>query len=120
MPLEEREAIFLMVPHHQYEEARRFYEEGLDLPLQEEAGVDGVRSFLVGDRELKLVSVPGPLVETYTGLSFHVHRLSDFVRHLVQDGYLHRDFLSRIDETTSQLEICDPAGNRLLFLQETH
>jgi hypothetical protein len=121
MATAERETtISVLVPHHQYLEASRFYEDGFGLALDDVSDGNGIHRFLVGNWAIRLVPISGPLVDTNTGITLHVHRLHDFVSYLVVDGYLPPDILSGLDYTTSKLEVCDPAGNRLTLLQETH
>jgi len=118
--VERETTISVLVPHHQYMEASRFYEDGFGLVLDDVSDGDGIHRFLVGNWAIRLVPILGPLVDRNTGITLHVHRLHDFVSHLVENGYLPPDILSGLDYTTSKLEVCDPAGNRLTLLQETH
>ena len=114
------EAISLMIPAHRFGEALRFYGEGLDLESSRVADGTGARAFLIGDQEIWLVPTQAPLLQSFTGVRFHVHRLRDFIVHLVEDGHLRREILEGLDASTADLEISDPGGNKILISEERH
>jgi catechol 2,3-dioxygenase-like lactoylglutathione lyase family enzyme len=63
--------VHLMMPANKFAEAVKFYVEGLG--LKSDTAEAGSIMFVVGRQKIKLVPVPGPLLQRHTNLSLHVH-----------------------------------------------
>ena len=105
----------LMMPADRLADAVEFYSEGLG--LESEPAEAGSIMFVVGSQHIKLVPMPGPLLQRHTNLSLHVHGLHECVRHLVSTGRIPRSDLARSANAHGRFEISDPGGNIISLVE---
>lgn len=110
-----KKTISLMVPKDRMEATVQFYTDGLG--LQEEKRRDGIKTYLIaGQQRIKLVALPGRLLETRTSLRFHIHGIEECVRYLISSGHLPRKAATEPGTGKHEMEITDPAGNVITLL----
>jgi catechol 2,3-dioxygenase-like lactoylglutathione lyase family enzyme len=107
--------VHLMMPASKFAEAVEFYVEGLG--LKSDTAEAGSIMFVVGRQKIKLVPVPGPLLQRHTNLSLHVHGLHECIRHLVSTGRVPRSDLARCANAYGRFDVSDPGGNIISLVE---
>lgn len=101
----------LMVPAGRYAATVRFYADSLGLDVCA-AGQRPAR-FRIGDRDLLLVEIKGPLINRDTGLRLQVHGLAACLDALHAQGFI-PSLPASLDR---EAHIEDPAGNRITLVE---
>ena len=97
--------VHLMMPANKFAEAVEFYVDGLG--LKSDTAEAGSIVFVVGRQKIKLVPVPGPLLQRHTNLSLH----------LVSTGRVPRSDLARCANAYGRFDVSDPGGNIISLVE---
>lgn len=104
-----------------FDETVRFYRDGFGFEIASVDPQSGTTTLKAGCQRLEVIPLEGRLVERKTGLSFHIHNVLSFVRHLADTALITREACQGYERLgVATLDVEDPAGNVVQLIEAGH
>jgi catechol 2,3-dioxygenase-like lactoylglutathione lyase family enzyme len=104
-----------------FDETVRFYRDGFGFEIANVDAQSGKTSLRAGSQQIELTPIEGHLRKRQTGLSFHIHNVTRFLKHMAESNLI-PDGAWRAYEHSGRgtTHIEDPSGNVVQLIEAGH